>query len=745
MKCAIQVLCSAVFCFYQGVLLAQSTISGSLSSQFVCVGDCVDFAAEINDGLHPFSYVWSTGATDSLINVCATNAGIVSYTLTVTDSRADSIVLNASLVPARTSRKPTPSVTSPVCVGETAYFRHPNVPLEPTYHWSGPNGFSSNEVSFKMENLSSSDAGTYYLYLDYFDGCLSDTVAVELRVEDVAVKPICEELNTCNFSCGVLEVFELRGDNVAAVADRVPKDKICGNAGEDVNAVWLGLVAQEGEHIIKIRARTCQQGIGLRYGIYDNCDLSNLIACSEACTTEDFIISSDDLVPGQEYYIYADGCGANVCEFSASLEGLSSSALCNDYYPISNITDWHTSSSDFLGTTTFWTSYVGDTTINSRVYRKISIGDSPLLLLMREDIPTRKVYQLTDSGERLLYDFNLEVGDLYFDPVYQREWFVDEIELIQTTVGPLRRFWLSSTDGFIRWFYDEGMGAILVNFPAHQVLSDPVFSRVQVYAGCTQIVERANSSGYNEVRSTITLTEQTICAGDSFDGYTVSGNYVDTLSADGGCLNLRRLALEVLPTDTVYLPVTLCDGEVLDVAGLLVDSVGGLYVVEIDTMGCESYSYYLLDTVFADRLTIDTTICPNDSLVIQGYPEPIYQSGDYEIAIEDTVSGCTAVQLDLSVSILPVDDSRCLVSTSNLTKESVVSVYPNPAGPSVRVSSSSGKIGKLCIYDMNGQAVYVTHVAANTVEVDVETLPVGVYYIECTKGHYRHVEKFIKL
>ncbi len=76
----------------------------------------------------------------------------------------------------------------------------------------------------------------------------------------------------------------------------------------------------------------------------------------------------------------------------------------------------------------FW-KYKGDTVVNAVVYRKLSCTGwaPPGLSLIREDIPNGKVYGkyvvYNDTNERLLFDYNLGLGDTMVTKVLNHRFF----------------------------------------------------------------------------------------------------------------------------------------------------------------------------------------------------------------------------------------------------------------------------------------------------------------------------------
>ncbi len=81
---------------------------------------------------------------------------------------------------------------------------------------------------------------------------------------------------------------------------------------------------------------------------------------------------------------------------------------------------------------------------------------------MREDLENRKVYQLIDGEEHLLYDFTLEAGDL-FDVHYDGE-FAFQVEVAETylaeSFGQERRTIRAVWSGSVEFTIIEGVGSL---------------------------------------------------------------------------------------------------------------------------------------------------------------------------------------------------------------------------------------------------------------------------------------------
>ncbi len=86
------------------------------------------------------------------------------------------------------------------------------------------------------------------------------------------------------------------------------------------NDEWFAFFAGSTSISITITPSNCSPGAnqGLQGGIYTNCVNTPMdVQCS--CTTNPFVLNSNNFVVGQIYYIVLDGCGGNVCDYSVDV------------------------------------------------------------------------------------------------------------------------------------------------------------------------------------------------------------------------------------------------------------------------------------------------------------------------------------------------------------------------------------------------------------------------------------------
>lgn len=158
----------------------------------ICATQCVDPSATVqNCGAANPTYAWSfaggspaTAATLDPPQVCYASATSSAISLTVTNacgSATDVTTLAVGVLPAA----PVISSNSPVCAGQilsVAANATPGI----TYHWTGPNGFSSDQPSFTIPGVSATHAGTYSV-VAVSNGCQGPASTVSVQVTPAPV------------------------------------------------------------------------------------------------------------------------------------------------------------------------------------------------------------------------------------------------------------------------------------------------------------------------------------------------------------------------------------------------------------------------------------------------------------------------------------------------------------------------------------------------------------------------------
>jgi gliding motility-associated-like protein len=162
------------------------------SNSALCVGDTMKlFAADIPN----VSYAWSgpLGFNSTIQNPVAANSQIpwtgdyivhVTDTLTGCKSAPDSTFVISNVMPIV-----FPLLNnSPVCAESALNFNVIFV-LGVTYHWSGPNGYTSNNQNPIITPVALADTGTYFMY-GTIGTCTSATFSTNVNVNPLPSTPI---------------------------------------------------------------------------------------------------------------------------------------------------------------------------------------------------------------------------------------------------------------------------------------------------------------------------------------------------------------------------------------------------------------------------------------------------------------------------------------------------------------------------------------------------------------------------
>ncbi len=160
----------------------------NVTSNANCLGSTVELVAQtggsiINSiswtGPNGFS---STTLSPQIVNATAANSGYYYATIDMggecpaTITRAANLTFSNAVLPFAITRVNTDPASDnrSVCLGNNIkLFPNPSTAFyyQGTYSWSGPNGFTSNDIAPTISNIDASKLGTYTLNVNYTDGC----------------------------------------------------------------------------------------------------------------------------------------------------------------------------------------------------------------------------------------------------------------------------------------------------------------------------------------------------------------------------------------------------------------------------------------------------------------------------------------------------------------------------------------------------------------------------------------------
>jgi len=226
------------------------------------------------------------------------------------------------------------------------------------------------------------------------------------------------------------------------------------------------------------------------------------------------------------------------------------------------------------------------------------------------------------------------------------------------------------------------------------------------------------------------ITNLNICEGEQF-----TDPFTEILIDQNGCPYTNTLILTVFPTTPdVVTNETVCDEG---------QTSGTFIQVSLDANGCEYNNILnLMVLPTTPDVITDAEICDGDSIVWNN--QTITEIGSYNIEFLDA-NGCPYTET-LRVFEAPSED--CLSSTKDQFNGIDINIYPNPASEYLIVESlgSSQESLELELTDAQGQAIYSTLIKESKFQIDISTLPTGVYVtkINSEKSNEVKVITFLK-
>ena len=158
-----------------------------------------------------------------------------------------------------------------------------------------------------------------------------------------------------------------------------------------------------------------------------------------------------------------------------------------------------------------------------------------------------------------------------------------------------------------------------------------------------------NAKGCDSIRTlnlivnnkSFTTINKTICFGESFEGYNITGTFVDTYTNSINCDSVRTINLTVLPKNEIFYSKAICLGDTF-----LGRFVAGTYRDTFkDKNGCDSIRVLTLTVNNPSSFSFSQTICEGDSLL--GYKA----SGVYKDTLVNA-KGCDSIRT-LTLTVRP--------------------------------------------------------------------------------------------
>jgi len=189
----------------------------------------------------------------------------------------------------------------------------------------------------------------------------------------------------------------------------------------------------------------------------------------------------------------------------------------------------------------------------------------------------------------------------------------------------------------------------------NEIITEPEMYNIVLQSEITQcdsVIQLLVTAG-DMPEDTISIS---ICAGTVYElngeEYDAAGEFIQTIERDNACDSLLTLQLSVTDPDTTALTDNFCEGSSIVINGEEFTEAGSYTQSLTGLTGCDSIVTIQLNTLPVDSTTLETSICPGESVLISGveYNEP----GAYEQNFTNT-SNC-----DSTILIIIDRESACV-------------------------------------------------------------------------------------
>ena len=206
--------------------------------------------------------------------------------------------------------------------------------------------------------------------------------------------------------------------------------------------------------------------------------------------------------------------------------------------------------------------------------------------------------------------------------------------------------------------------------------------------GCDSVVVvdlSFNPLGNANLNPTLCPGASIIVNGSTYNEANPTGTEVITGGSANGCDSIVNISLSFFPADTVFINQQLCTGDSLVVNGVTYNetSPSGIEVIPAGTVnGCDSVISVMLTFGSASVNDIMATLCPGDSLVVNGITY-----NELNPLGMDTISNGSAVGCDSIINVMltyetldTVDLMQQLCTGDSLVVNGTVYNAANPSG-----------------------------------------------------------------
>ena len=438
-----------------------------------------------------------------------------------------------------------------------------------------------------------------------------------------------------------------------------------------------------------------------------------------------------------------------------------------------------------------------------------SMPEFPVRPIFGENIePTWNIYDPKSNfdliNEVSLIDYPLgetngsfrvnQSGELHQHPLLTDDYsYIDDRQLSMSPAGELHlvpdsdaSYVINRSEEEFRIYYRENREG-----DYHKLFLSPIslpqgelhVAADQIYFETEEDIFRADHPDFSAIN---TVIEIAICEGESHEGYSNAGTHVDVFTSVDGRDSTRTIHLEILPAPTKTLDITICEGdeyEGYDSSGTYLDNF-------VTADGCDSTRTLHLDILPTSQSELNQTICAGE--FFEGYAT----TGTYQ-DLYTGANGCDSIRT-LYLEVTPamesyeavhlcIGESYGVFSKAGLHQERFVNlegcdslhtveifeiergdpicafefdedpmqfsettflnIYPNPSTSEVTlyIDKTSRLPSDLFIISMDRNLVQKKTITQSATDIDINDLPVGIYFFYLQNGNNVYVDRVVKM
>jgi hypothetical protein len=252
-------------------------------------------------------------------------------------------------------------------------------------------------------------------------------------------------------------------------------------------------------------------------------------------------------------------------------------------------------------------------------------------------------------------------------------------------------------------------------------------------AGCDSIVNFTVTIK-NKTFSSITVSSCITYASPAGNQYSNSGIYLDTIPNAGGCDSIITINLTIFSVVYDTVNINSC-GPYTSASGIIYTSSTSFNDTIAQAVVCDSIITYNINIT-----NVSANIITNGPTLVAG-PAGATSYQWINCATNTAISGATLQAYTPSANgsyavvvtnVGCVDTSACFPYTSvglnEISKNNVLSIYPNPAKYEVTIHSANS--GEFKLMNELGQTVIVFNLNVGNTKLDISSLPAGIYFLK---------------